>query len=103
MTLSKLNIFVCGIAKSGGLSQKSKFVDNGLNEAWSFLRPSICKYTRCNLQNTLRCKLKNQVNALFEQKLSDYLVSRFVLKYNINLGEYFSPCLLLEYVTVGCI
>jgi len=38
MTLSKLNIFVCGIAKSGGLSQKSEFVDNGLNEAWSFLK-----------------------------------------------------------------
>ena len=35
----------------------------------------------------------------FEHKLSNYHISKFVLKYNINLGKYFHPicfwCMLL--------
>jgi hypothetical protein len=57
---------------------------------------SICKYAS-NLRCLSKCSLKNLVNALYiypcmyEHKLSNYLVPKFVLKYNSNLGEYFQP------------
>ncbi len=52
---------------------------------------SICKYTRRKIQHLVRCKYENKANALFKHKLCNYLISKFVLKYNINLGEYFHP------------
>jgi len=40
----------------------------------------------------------------FEHKLSNYLVSKFVLKYSIKAWTMSSPCFLLVYVvTVDCI
>ncbi len=36
----------------------------------------------------LRCKQKNMANAMFEQKQSNYLASKFVIKYTINLALF---------------
>ncbi len=33
---------------------------------------------------------KNSFETIYEHKLDNYLVSKFVFKYNINLGEYFN-------------
>ncbi len=75
----------------------------------------MCQHTKLSAKhrflNTLdatfsinwRKKLELFVQLQVEQELSKYLVSKCVPKYNIKPWGMFSPCLLLVYVTVGCI
>ncbi len=65
--------------------------------------PSISKYKRCNLQHKLGCNLIFLSMIQFEQELSKYLVSKFSLIFNIKPWGMYSPCLLLLYITMGCI